>query len=91
MAIAGEGLEETFRRASGEVVHIHLNNNDGSRDLHWPPQEGRLTESDFVGLASAMQGSGYDGTVSVEIVNPADPIAGTIRSSLEFVRKLLAR
>jgi fructoselysine 3-epimerase len=89
LAIAGEGLEETFRLASEKVIHVHLNNNDGSKDLHWPPQDGILTESDFRGLVSAMRGSDYDGPVSVEMVNP-DPLIETIDLSLAFVRKLLA-
>jgi sugar phosphate isomerase/epimerase len=46
-AKSDEDLREAARRSKGNISHVHINNNDGSRDLHLPPQRGKLTDADL--------------------------------------------
>ncbi len=86
MAIAGEGPRETSKRWKRSIFHIHLNNNDGSRDLHWPPQRGLITDEAFRGMMHELR-SGYSGLFSVELRNP-DPLEGTVAETIAYVDSL---
>lgn len=48
---------------AGRLVHVHLHDNDGSKDQHLPPGAGRIDWDAFVpGLKKI-----YDGTITLEI------------------------
>ncbi len=53
------------RAAGDRLVSIHLSDNDGAGDLHWPPGQGVL---DWDGLANALRIQGYEGRVVLEIL-----------------------
>lgn len=83
-AISGEDLAEAARLSADRLVHVHLNNNDGLRDLHWQLDRGRLTKGDFRGLMRELVRQGYRGEISVELTKPGR-IVGAVEKSRQFV------
>jgi D-psicose/D-tagatose/L-ribulose 3-epimerase len=73
--ISGEDAADTVRRADCRLGYVHLDDNDGSGDLHWPLLTGRLTQPQLVNTTRALQVIRYQGALSLEL-NPmnADPV-----------------
>jgi len=64
-AVAGHDLLEVRRRFGDRLRHVHLSDNAGKGwDSHLPPGEGVL---DLDGFLRDLAGSGFDGTVSLEV------------------------
>jgi xylose isomerase len=54
-SISGESLRHVVRISKDNIAHVHLNNNDGVNDLHWPPQSGKLAVADFIGFLAELR------------------------------------
>jgi sugar phosphate isomerase/epimerase len=65
--ISGEDVAAVVRSAGGRLGHVHLDDNDGVGDLHWPLLTGRLTAGDLAALAAALDEAGYRGGVALEL------------------------
>lgn len=73
----GELLLEAF---GNRLRHVHLHDNKGGEnDLHLPLGAGTM---DIPRLVRALKGTGYDGTITLEVFSPD-------RHYLEYSRKLL--
>ncbi len=83
-AISREGLLEAAVSSRGRIAHVHLNNNDGCRDLHWPPQRGKLTRRDFSEFMRELERQGYRGRISVELTKPGRIARALVSSRLFF-------
>jgi len=70
--ISGEDAAEAVARAGARLGHVHLDDNDGAGDLHWPLLTGRLTSAALVALVTALQKAGYNGTLALEL-SPQSP------------------
>jgi sugar phosphate isomerase/epimerase len=57
--ISGEEPAAVARRAEARLVYLHLDDNDGIGDLHWPLLTGRLTRQQLLDLAAALRDIGY--------------------------------
>jgi sugar phosphate isomerase/epimerase len=88
LAISGEAIDEAVVRSKRILKHVHVNNNDGLSDLHWPPQRGKLTREDFRSFFLRLSESGYGGRASVELVNPR-PIARTLIDSVSYLQEII--
>lgn len=88
-AISGEPLARAVRD-SENIMHVHVNNNDGVADLHWPPQKGKLTRRDFETLFIELRNHEYHGKVSIELSKPR-PVVSTVSDSRLFVQKIMER
>lgn len=77
--ISREDAAAVIRRAGERLGYVHLDDNDGSGDLHWPLLHGRLTEPQLADAMRALQEIGYRGALALEL-NPtnADPV-GALR------------
>ncbi len=74
--ISGEEAAAVVRRAEARLGYVHLDDNDGSGDLHWPLLTGRLTEAHLADLAAALRSVDYRGVLSLELNGQsADPRA----------------
>jgi hydroxypyruvate isomerase len=74
--ISGEDIGDAVRRTGGRLAHVHLDDNDGVGDLHWPLLTGRLTEADLAALAGALEEIKYRGGLGLELnAGNADPVA----------------
>jgi D-psicose/D-tagatose/L-ribulose 3-epimerase len=74
--ISGEDADAVVCRAGARLGYVHLDDNDGIGDLHWPLFTGRLTERHLADTMRALQAIGYRGALALEL-NPknADPVA----------------
>ena len=76
----GRRAEEPNR--TGELVdafgdrlaHVHVHDNFGHDDLHLPLGAGSV---DWPGVVRELRGSGYDGTVTIEIFSRSSPLVAT--------------
>jgi sugar phosphate isomerase/epimerase len=65
--IAGEDAAAAARSAGPLLAHVHLDDNDGAGDLHWPLLAGRLTAAQLTDLAAALLEIGFSGGMSLEL------------------------
>jgi sugar phosphate isomerase/epimerase len=73
--ITQEDPARVVEEAGAHLGYVHLDDNDGQEDLHWPLLTGRLTEPVLVAFLATLRGQGYDGALSLELhsQNP-DPV-----------------
>jgi sugar phosphate isomerase/epimerase len=70
--ISGEEPAEMVRQAGERLAYVHLDDNDGVGDLHWPLLTGRLTPDHLRRLKRALDETGYTGGLALEL-NPSNP------------------
>src|SRR5262245_56666929 len=70
--ISHEDAADAVLRAGPKLGYIHLDDNDGVGDLHWPLLTGRLTEEDLRRFLGALPAAGYRGPLALEL-NPKNP------------------
>jgi sugar phosphate isomerase/epimerase len=67
----GVDMFETYlERFSSRLMHVHLSENDGSRDQHLPLGSVPKGELDWPARIARLKASGYDGTISLEVFAP---------------------
>jgi sugar phosphate isomerase/epimerase len=88
LAISGEAIDDAVIRSKRILKHVHVNNNDGLSDLHWPPQRGVLTREGFRSFFLRLSELGYGGRASVELVNPR-PVAKTLLDSVSYLKEIV--
>jgi sugar phosphate isomerase/epimerase len=64
--ISGEDPAAVVRRAGGRLGYVHLDDNDGVGDLHWPLLTGRLTRGVLVRFVEVLAETGYEGPLAFE-------------------------
>jgi sugar phosphate isomerase/epimerase len=67
--ISGEEPAKVVRTAGDRLGYVHLDDNDGLADLHWPLLTGRLTRQQLLGMVAALRELKYPGALSLEL-NP---------------------
>ncbi|MBS7643481.1 sugar phosphate isomerase/epimerase [Candidatus Bathyarchaeota archaeon] len=85
--ITGEDLTVSVEKARKFLVHIHINNNDGVHDLHYPPYNGTLKKEAFSSFVNALKQVNYQGYYSFEIITAPDPFDAATKS-LQFFKNL---
>ncbi|HXG11267.1 MAG TPA: sugar phosphate isomerase/epimerase [Gemmataceae bacterium] len=86
--ISGEDPAEAAERAGTRLGYVHLDDNDGAGDLHWPLLTGQLTEGALRSFLAALSTIGYGGALTLEL-NPANPDPeGALREGRELVQRL---
>ncbi|MGH7172541.1 MAG: sugar phosphate isomerase/epimerase family protein [Gemmataceae bacterium] len=87
--IGNEDAADVVRRAGERLGYVHLDDNDGAGDLHWPLLSGRLTEAQLAGTMRTLQAIGYRGALSLEL-NPmnSDPVEA-LRDGKRIVERAL--
>ena len=69
-----EGGSDMFvtylERFGGRLMHVHLSENDGSRDQHLPLGAVPKADIDWPARIARLKASGYDGTISLEVFAP---------------------
>jgi sugar phosphate isomerase/epimerase len=74
--ISGEDPAAVARAAGPRLGYVHLDDNDGMSDLHWPLLTGKLTPRHLEELAAALRSIGYRGGLALELdARHADPEA----------------
>jgi sugar phosphate isomerase/epimerase len=74
--ITGEDPAGVVRQAGARLGYVHLDDNDGVGDVHWPLLTGRLTAEILQAVCGTLTEVGYRAAVALEL-NPqnADPVA----------------
>ncbi|MGE3809814.1 MAG: sugar phosphate isomerase/epimerase family protein, partial [Gemmataceae bacterium] len=70
--ISGEDAAAIIRQAGPRLGYVHLDDNDGDGDLHWPLLAGKLTRASLTDTLTALATSGYNAAAAFEL-NPANP------------------
>ncbi|MDE3259450.1 MAG: sugar phosphate isomerase/epimerase [Gemmatimonadota bacterium] len=65
--MSGEDATEVISDAGPLLGYVHLDDNDGSRDLHLGLTDGILTEAALADTVSALADIGYRGNLSLEL------------------------
>ena len=83
--ITAEDPVAVMQRAGPRLGYVHLDDNDGVGDLHWPLLTGRLTRAELIRFLQALSASGYANGMALEL-NPsnAEPLAA-LRASRTVV------
>ncbi len=87
--ITGEDAAAVATRAGARLGYVHLDDNDGKGDLHWPLLTGRLTAERLEAFLGALKSGPYDGALALEL-NPhnQDPVAA-LREGKDFLERLM--
>jgi sugar phosphate isomerase/epimerase len=76
-------------RAKDRLFYVHVDDNDGLSDLHWPLLNGRLTEDLLRATLASLVALGYAGALALELrAENAEP-AEALRQGRQLVEKLL--
>lgn len=87
--ISGEDAATAVRQSGERLGYVHLDDNDGVGDLHWPLFQGRLTQPQLAATLSALRAIGYQGALSFEL-NPANPAPiEALRAGKQIVEQLI--
>jgi sugar phosphate isomerase/epimerase len=65
--LSKEKAWEIIPTAGDRLGYIHLNDNDGKKDRHWPLLDGRLTADELKKILEALNQAGYDSTLGLEL------------------------
>jgi sugar phosphate isomerase/epimerase len=90
--ITAEEPADVVRCAGPRLGYVHLDDNDGVSDLHWPLLTGRLTASTLEQVLGALRDMKYSGALTLELAagNP-EPIEGLRRSKQVLDQMLTGR
>jgi sugar phosphate isomerase/epimerase len=78
---------EVVAEAGARLGYVQLSDNDGRKDRHWAPLEGRLTFDDLTRTMDALGMAGYEETIGLELL----PDFASLNSGLSKSRNLLLR
>jgi sugar phosphate isomerase/epimerase len=70
--LSDEDAVAAVRRAGPRLGYVHFDDNDAISDLHWPLLMGRLTRDRVKAVLGALEQSGYEGSLALEL-NPQNP------------------
>ena len=75
-------------RAAGPLLgYVHLDDNDGVGDLHWPLLTGRLTPTHLTALAAALRDVSYADGLCLELKAAAAERAAVLRAGKEIAER----
>ena len=81
LQMSGEDPAAVIAAAGARLGYVHLDDNDGEADLHWPLRAGVLTEEALAATFAALARSLYDGPASIELSPQLpDPVAALAQS-----------
>jgi D-psicose/D-tagatose/L-ribulose 3-epimerase len=86
--ISGEDAAAVVRRAGERLGYVHVDDNDGVSDLHWPLLTGRLTRAHLRALLAALREVGYRAPLSLELSPDAAEPAAALRRGRELLEEV---
>jgi sugar phosphate isomerase/epimerase len=87
--ISKEDPGKVIDRAGPKLGYVHLDDNDGVHDHHWPLLTGRLTRADLHALAGALRRNSFAGGLALELSpNNTGPI-DALRRGKEWLENCL--
>jgi sugar phosphate isomerase/epimerase len=86
--ISNEDPAAVVRQAGSRLAHIHLDDNDGAGDLHWPLFTGRLTRSTLEQFLTALTEIRYTGALAFEFHPQLPDPVNALRDGKNCVEQL---
>jgi sugar phosphate isomerase/epimerase len=86
--LSGEDAAAAARTAGARLGYVHLDDNDGVSDLHWPLLTGRLTAGYLTCLAVALREMAFTEGLSLELKTAAAERAPALRESKTIAERL---
>ena len=87
--ISKEEPADVVRRAGPKLGYVHVDDNNGQDDVHWPLLSGVLKEEQLRECLGALRQQGHQGALSLEL-NPKNPNPVTaLREGKSLLEKLL--
>ena len=65
--VKGDKTADFLKAHSGKLVHVHISDNKRTNDDHLPLGVGQIDWPEQIGL---LRGTGYDGTITLEVFTP---------------------
>jgi sugar phosphate isomerase/epimerase len=87
--LSGEDAGACVRRAGRRLGYVHLDDNDGQGDVHWPLLTGRLQANELDELALALRAHDYRGGLALELNAAHGDATAGLRASKEIAERLL--
>lgn len=72
---------EWLRRMEKRLLHIHLHDNDGTSDSHWPIGRGTI---DFEHFYAAVRKQVPQATLALEVVDEMEVMMGDLRNLADY-------
>ena len=88
--MSGEDAAAVIGAAGERLAYVHLDDNDGMRDLHLGLLDGVMREADLKATLAALTAIGYEGAVSLELSPGLDDVQGALRRSRQIVLGAMA-
>jgi sugar phosphate isomerase/epimerase len=87
--LSGEDPAAVVVSAGNRLFYIHLDDNDGVSDLHWPLLRGRLTQEILHATFASLRDQDYAGPLALELrAENAEPAEG-LRQGKQLVERIL--
>ena len=86
--ISNEDAAAVIRRVGNRLGYVHLDDNDGMGDLHWPLFTGKLTQQQLADVMTALREIGYQGALSLELNSGNPEPAQALRDGKAIVERL---
>jgi sugar phosphate isomerase/epimerase len=87
--ISREDPVHVIEQAGRRLGYVHLDDNDGVHDLHWPLLTGRLTQDLLKATLTALRGHGYTGVLALELRAENSGPVEALRQGKLLVERLL--
>jgi D-psicose/D-tagatose/L-ribulose 3-epimerase len=87
--ISGEDAAAVVRRAGPRLGYVHLDDNDGQSDGHWPLLTGRLTRAALQKMVAALGEVGYRNGLALELNPTHGDVMRGLREGKEVVESVL--
>jgi sugar phosphate isomerase/epimerase len=85
--LSRENPWEVIEEAGTRIGYVHMSDNDGKKDRHWPLLDGRLTYESLAKTIRALNQVGYQGTIGLELYKDfASLISGLSKSRNLLIR-----
>jgi sugar phosphate isomerase/epimerase len=86
--ISGEDPAAVVAQGKERLFYVHLDDNDGVSDLHWPLLTGCLTEASLRAALASLITEGFAGALALELRAGAEPVEA-LRQGRQLVQRLL--
>jgi sugar phosphate isomerase/epimerase len=86
--LSNEDAAEVVRQAGARLAYVHLDDNDGIGDLHWPLFTGRLTLEQLARTIEALRDIRYRGALCLELSPSTSDPAEALREGKVNVERL---
>jgi hydroxypyruvate isomerase len=87
--ITKEDPAEVLAQAGDRLAYVHLDDNDGERDLHLALADGIQTHESLAAFFHVLEDIGYDGPVSLELNRTLPNARDAIRRSKQIVEQFI--